>query len=363
MVGAAQGVLDVAENRVYPLKLGALDSGFSAAHHHRLMNAARRGDAMKAGQPIGDDPSACTEVELRPGGDFGTKSSLDSRVIRKPYEIGSMSASGTLRPGGCYVTEDGAPHDVSFSIGCDIDGVREAVSRALISWGGKLLEGGIVDAAHGGGESPLGLEGAQSRPGARTHASVDWARMAFNLHQPTVRESSHISVLMPPSGWGRWSVFASRCPLRGSPCQGPVYPPVGRRARIGLSCRGRPHITFQRRSRACAAASAARTSSRSASTAAPALRLLARTTAGTARPRPCNAYPICTVSCRFGRRSTPFSSGAIVKFGVRRVGHAAALLSSMSSIPSLNLTPLMTFARWRTPRSRRQDFSAHRPIL
>ena len=85
MVGAAQGVLDVAENRVYPLKLGALDSGFSAAHHHRLMNAARRGDAMKAGQPIGDDPSACTEVELRPGGDFGTKSSLDSRVIRKEF--------------------------------------------------------------------------------------------------------------------------------------------------------------------------------------------------------------------------------------------------------------------------------------
>ena len=70
MVGAAQGVLEVAENCIHPSKLGALDSGLSAAHHHRLMNAARRGDAMKAGQPIGDDPSACTEVELRPGGDF-----------------------------------------------------------------------------------------------------------------------------------------------------------------------------------------------------------------------------------------------------------------------------------------------------
>ena len=40
MVGAAQGVLDVAENRIHPSKLGALDSGFSATHHHRLMNAA-----------------------------------------------------------------------------------------------------------------------------------------------------------------------------------------------------------------------------------------------------------------------------------------------------------------------------------
>ena len=55
--------------------------------------------------------------------------------------------------------------------------------------------------------------------------------------------------------------------------------------------------------------------------------------------------------------------GAIVKSGVRRVVHAAALLSSMSSIPSLNRTPWMTFASCRNPRSRRQDFSAHRPIL
>ena len=40
------------------------------------MNAARRGDAMKAGQPIGDDPSTCAEVELRPGGDFGETEAL-----------------------------------------------------------------------------------------------------------------------------------------------------------------------------------------------------------------------------------------------------------------------------------------------
>ena len=76
MVGAAQGVLEVAENRIHPSKLGALDSGSPAAHHHWLMNATRRGDAMKAGQPIGDDPSACAEVELRPGGDFGETEAL-----------------------------------------------------------------------------------------------------------------------------------------------------------------------------------------------------------------------------------------------------------------------------------------------
>ena len=78
MVGAAQGVLDVAENCIHPSKLGALDSGSAAAHHHhRLMNAACRGDPMKTGQPIGDDPSACAEVELRPGGDFAETEARD----------------------------------------------------------------------------------------------------------------------------------------------------------------------------------------------------------------------------------------------------------------------------------------------
>ena len=71
MVGAAQGVLDVAENRIHPSKLGALDSGSPAAHHHRLMNAARRGHAMKAGQPIGHRPVAGAEVLPLPSGDFG----------------------------------------------------------------------------------------------------------------------------------------------------------------------------------------------------------------------------------------------------------------------------------------------------
>ena len=55
--------------------------------------------------------------------------------------------------------------------------------------------------------------------------------------------------------------------------------------------------------------------------------------------------------------------GAIVKSGVRRVGHATALLSSMTSIPSLNLTPSITLPSCRKPRSRRQDFSALMPIL
>ena len=54
---------------------------------------------------------------------------------------------------------------------------------------------------------------------------------------------------------------------------------------------------------------------------------------------------------------------AIVKSGVRRVGHATALLSSVTSMPSLNLMPSMTLPSCRKPRSRRQDFSALMPIL
>ena len=57
------------------------------------------------------------------------------------------------------------------------------------------------------------------------------------------------------------------------------------------------------------------------------------------------------------------SPGAIVKSGVRRVGHAAALLSLVTSMPSLNFTPSMTLPSWRKPRNRRQDCSALMPIL
>ena len=77
MVGAAQRRLDVAENRVHPTKLGTLDRGFPAAGHHRLMNAACRGHAIEAGQPIGEHLRARAQVLLRPGGDFGESEALD----------------------------------------------------------------------------------------------------------------------------------------------------------------------------------------------------------------------------------------------------------------------------------------------
>ena len=73
--------------------------------------------------------------------------------------------------------------------------------------------------------------------------------------------------------------------------------------------------------------------------------------------------PILEITINPRADADTIAGRAIVKSGVRRVVHAAALLSSMSSMPSLNWTPSMTFARWRKPRSRRQYFSAHLPIL
>ena len=74
---------------------------------------------------------------------------------------------------------------------------------------------------------------------------------------------------------------------------------------------------------------------------------------------------------RFDERTSGFYAvsmveavaGAIVKSGVRRVGHATALLSSVTSMPSWNFTPSITLPSWRKPRSRRQDVSALMPIL
>ena len=80
-------------------------------------------------------------------------------------------------------------------------------------------------------------------------------------------------------------------------------------------------------------------------------------------PRRSSLVPILEITINPRADADTIAGRAIVKSGVRRVVHAAALLSSMSSMPSLNWTPSMTFARWRKPRSRRQYFSAHLPIL
>ena len=91
MVSAAQRALDIAENRVHPSELGALYARTSTTDHHSVMNAARRGDAMKAGQPIGAHPSAGAQVLLRPGGDFSGTKPLHDRQLhaqRMPLLIG-----------------------------------------------------------------------------------------------------------------------------------------------------------------------------------------------------------------------------------------------------------------------------------
>ena len=53
----------------------------STADHHFSMSTARRGDAMKAGQPIAAHPSAGAQVLLRPSGDFGGAKPLHDRQL------------------------------------------------------------------------------------------------------------------------------------------------------------------------------------------------------------------------------------------------------------------------------------------
>ena len=85
MIGAAQRRLDIAENGVHPAKFGGLHARPSTADHDLLVSTARRGDAMEAGQPIRDHPSACAEVLLRPSSDFGVSGHY-RRWLRGPAQ-------------------------------------------------------------------------------------------------------------------------------------------------------------------------------------------------------------------------------------------------------------------------------------
>ena len=78
MVGAGQGVLDVAEYRIGPSRFRAPGRGHSAAHHHRPIDAAGGGDARNAGQPIRGVASAGAEMLPRPSGGFAEPSTTVS---------------------------------------------------------------------------------------------------------------------------------------------------------------------------------------------------------------------------------------------------------------------------------------------
>ena len=74
MVGATQGVLDVAENGVHPTELGTLERGSPAADHDGgLVHTARSGDATEAGPP--SDTTRVPAISLS----------------RKPYPAGMSS--------------------------------------------------------------------------------------------------------------------------------------------------------------------------------------------------------------------------------------------------------------------------------
>ena len=77
MVGATQGVSDVAGYRVHLVKLGALDRSFPLPTTIGSCTQPAAATPLKAGQPIGHHPRAGTQVLLCPGGDFCEPEALD----------------------------------------------------------------------------------------------------------------------------------------------------------------------------------------------------------------------------------------------------------------------------------------------
>ena len=81
VVGAAKRALDVAQNRIDPMKLGMLRTGPPAPRHHRVMGTPRIGHGMKTRQPIREHPAACAQVLPRPCGELDVAEPLDDREL------------------------------------------------------------------------------------------------------------------------------------------------------------------------------------------------------------------------------------------------------------------------------------------
>ena len=77
VIGAAKRTLDVAQNRIDPMKLGMLCTGASAPRHHRVMGIPRIGHGMETRQPIREHPAAGAQVLPRPCGEFDSAESFN----------------------------------------------------------------------------------------------------------------------------------------------------------------------------------------------------------------------------------------------------------------------------------------------
>ena len=77
VVGAVQGVLDVADDRVEPAEVLEFDAGCPAAGNHGLVLNAGLGDAAEATQPVADGDAIGIEELLAPGSQFGLTKALD----------------------------------------------------------------------------------------------------------------------------------------------------------------------------------------------------------------------------------------------------------------------------------------------
>lgn len=83
VVGAVQGVLNVADDRVKPAEVLELDAGRPAAGNHGLVLNAGLGDAAEATQPVADADAIGIEELLAPGSELGLAKALDDVHARR----------------------------------------------------------------------------------------------------------------------------------------------------------------------------------------------------------------------------------------------------------------------------------------
>ena len=81
MIRAAKRALDVAQNRIDPMKLGVLRTGTPAARHHRVVGTPRLGHGMKTRQPITEHPAAFAQVLASPRGELDATEPVDDREL------------------------------------------------------------------------------------------------------------------------------------------------------------------------------------------------------------------------------------------------------------------------------------------
>ena len=143
---------------------------------------------MKAGQPIGDDPSACTEVELRPGGDFGETEALDDGELhaQRVSLLVGLDGGDKGRLAGRATTAF-APASLATEIGIvELDRPAERVR----------LAGAVHGAARPGAAKPVPATTSRLSPAGRGRSPSRQGKRGILIHvdPELARQLKHLAV-------------------------------------------------------------------------------------------------------------------------------------------------------------------------